>query len=184
MASTSDYYKQIMGILDKQVAELQSEFKRHLNCRQGCSSCCENVKFKISYIEALMLEQGFNSLDPGKQKQIIDNLESDSPHCPFLIEGSCASYQYRPALCRGYGLLLQVGNEVGTCSLNFNESLEPGESLKKLEMLPYYSILEELSEPLWQKRIAKSHANSVPINPDTRQSIRAFMNLLLTRSAS
>src|SRR6478609_1331636 len=147
VASTSDYYKQIMGILDKQVTNLQAEFKQHLNCKQGCSSCCENVQFKISYVEALMLEQGFQSLDPAKQQQIIANLESGSPHCSFLVEGSCAAYQYRPALCRGYGLLLQVGDDIGTCSLNFNDELKPGETLKKLDMVPYYNIMGELSEP-------------------------------------
>jgi Fe-S-cluster containining protein len=171
-----------MATLDKQVAQLQKEFKHHLNCKQGCSSCCENVQFKISYIEALMLVQGFNSLPQNTKKQVLSNVESKSPHCPFLVEGSCSAYESRPALCRGYGLLLQVGSDVGTCSLNFNEALKPGESLKKLDMQPYYTVLEELSEPLWQSRIAKAKAASIALDPSPRQSIRSFMDLLLSTS--
>jgi hypothetical protein len=74
-----------------------------------------------------------------------------------------------------------VGNDIGTCSLNFNDELKPGESLKKLDMVPYYTLMEELSEPLWQKRIVKSHAESTPIDPSARQSIRAFMELILKK---
>jgi Fe-S-cluster containining protein len=172
-----DYYQQVIATLDKQVAQLQAESRQHLQCKKGCSSCCENVRFKISYIEALQLTKGFAELPQLKKQAVVDNLKQESPDCPFLVEGSCAVYQFRPALCRAYGLLIQVGEALGTCSLNFNE-IQAGEALKKLDILPYYRLLEDLSATLW-KDVMKLSREVGPEPP--KLSIPEFMNLLLSR---
>jgi Fe-S-cluster containining protein len=169
-------YRQVIAALDANVAGLHEEFRHHMQCRNGCSSCCENARFKIRYIEAVTLLMGFSFLPDVQKQRILDQLQSPEARakndCPLLLDGSCSLYEYRPSLCRAYGVIVQIGEQVASCPLNFQERI-PGESLKKLNLLPYYELLDELSRKLW--------AQSTP-DPETAppyQTIREFLTQAL-----
>jgi Fe-S-cluster containining protein len=190
--SAFDYYRQVIDTLDRQTAQLQAEFQEHMACRNGCSNCCKNVQFKISYIEALELTQGFAALSTSQKQAVLANIKQKSPDCPFLFNNSCSVYGNRPALCRAFGLVLKIGDTVGTCELNFNDV--QGEqnpiTLKTLEMLPYYEFLNDLSVPLWQAAQVKvSDLTAFPLtgrmdaSTPPKHSIRDFMGLLLPSDA-
>jgi Fe-S-cluster containining protein len=174
-----EIYAQVMDTLDHKVRIFHEEFKHHLNCRKGCSSCCQNIHFKIRHIEASYLLQGYEQLPDEAKLKILNNLkypsESEQHHCPALVDGACSLYEHRPAVCRAFGIIIELGDELAVCPLNFTETI-PGEPLKKLDLVPYYDLLDELSNRLWnQERTVQTAepANSSLVAP--RVSIRQFL---------
>jgi Fe-S-cluster containining protein len=176
--SSFDYYHQALETLDKQVAILEDEFRPYLQCKKGCSSCCENTQFKVRYIEALQLAKGFATLPADKQRTILENIGQESPDCPFLLDKCCSVYEYRPVLCRSFGMLIQIGEILGTCDLNFRD-VKTGEPLKKLDLLPYYGLLDDLSAILWEAAAGPSTIPAPVQQSPPRLSIREFLSMLL-----
>jgi Fe-S-cluster containining protein len=148
-----DIYRQVITTLDEKVQGFHTAFKKHIQCEKGCSSCCRNAQFKIRYIEGVNLLAGYFNLPDAQKQRIAQNLrnpeESQKDDCPALVDGACALYSHRPSLCRAYGIIIQLEDKLVTCPLNFKD-VTPGESLQKLDLLPYYDIVDELSERLWQ----------------------------------
>lgn len=176
--SAFDYYHRAIETLDKQASLLQDEFQPYLQCKKGCSSCCKNTQFKIRYIEALQLAEGFATLPAGKQQAVVENIERESSDCPFLLDNCCSVYDYRPVLCRAFGLLIQIGEMLGTCDLNFRNA-KPEESFKKLDLLPYYNLMDDLSAILWRTMMGSHPSSTSAPQKPPRLSIREFMLMLL-----
>ena len=169
--SISDYYTQTIGTLDGQVAEFHAEFRQYLQCKQGCAGCCKtNVEFRISYIEAVALQQALIALPAAQQARIRENLASGKPDCPLLVNERCSVYASRPALCRAYGTIIQMGETVATCELNFN-GVDADIPLKKLDLLPYYNVLDDLSALVYKPESPEN--NNFP----PKHSIRDFLTL-------
>src|SRR5688572_8868351 len=99
-------YRQACQTVDQQVAGLQEKFQSQMQCRRGCSSCCESVSFRIRAIEAQALWEGYQQASSDIQKAIRKNLQNPKAgheqDCPVLIDGACGLYADRPALCRAY----------------------------------------------------------------------------------
>lgn len=103
-------YKNFLKILDKRLEKYFDDQCEFIKCKLGCSACCEVGEFPLSRLELEYLMSGFIKLPPDIQKIIkkeIKQLKIKQPKmykCPFLIQGKCALYQYRPIVCRTHGL--------------------------------------------------------------------------------
>ncbi len=167
-----DTYQAVMADLESQIQPLQAEFSGQMQCQKGCSACCVDG-FKIRYIEAVNLLQGFATASPDLAHAILNNLKKTSASCPLLVDGSCALYQHRPALCRAFGLIIKLKNETATCNLNF-QNPPPEMDLKQLDIEPFYNAFDTLSVELWQQTKKPDAPDDVPL-----LSIREFLGLSL-----
>lgn len=101
--------------------EMQNEY---IQCKLGCSNCCEKGYYPVTRGEAKYLKEGFKQLPAASQKEITQKADKLSQEreaftnagndftkfkyiCPFLIENKCSIYEYRPIICRTQGLILQ-----------------------------------------------------------------------------
>ncbi len=174
MSTLFDTYRQIVDILDEKVASVQTAYRAHLNCRKGCFSCCQNARFKIRAIEWAQLHAGFEALPGAQQAVIQENVLNPATgaenDCPALINGACGLYADRPLLCRAYGILIELGDKLVTCPLNFTD-VKAGEALQKLDILPYYDLADDLSTQLWQNPPANAFPAASKNKPETAPAL-------------
>ncbi len=87
--------------------------KEYIHCKKGCAHCCKQGDYPMSEIEFEYLMSGFNNLEEKTKEIIKNNIENikkeakDSYICPFLIDNSCSVYEYRPIVCRTFGVLTE-----------------------------------------------------------------------------
>lgn len=109
-------YENFLNEFDEILESLFEDQKRYINCKKGCSKCCEKGEYPFSQLEFAYLTQGFINL-PAEQKlkvqQNIRNFKTERKYfkneryehpCPFLIDGECSVYDYRGIVCRTFGL--------------------------------------------------------------------------------
>ncbi|MBX2861638.1 MAG: YkgJ family cysteine cluster protein [Vampirovibrio sp.] len=172
-----DYHQQTLTTLDKQSAELHEANADEINCKKGCSSCCIDG-FKIRYIEAAWLLNGFAQLPPAIAQQIMQQVQAKPDaigKCPLLIDDACSLYQHRPALCRAYGVLVKVNDQVSTCDLNFNDAPDTDslpDTYPVLDLHAYYEVLDDLSDRLWQS------SNQTPLAAALQSDINSDVSKL------
>ncbi|MDX2084235.1 MAG: YkgJ family cysteine cluster protein [Candidatus Melainabacteria bacterium] len=185
-------FTQTLEALDRQTHTLQTLYREHLQCRRGCSRCCETATFRIRYIEALYLLKALTELPPESAQQVLFQLNTPlagtEQHCPFLLEGACSVYEHRPAICRAYGLPVRLGKDVGICELNFQQEPPPAEGLQVLELAPFYEVLNELSQQFWQQQPLSAVSAASTARAEEAEapllSIRVYLQRLLQTVAA
>ena len=110
-----DYYL----YLEQLNAKVEKFFKQqepYIFCKEGCSYCCEEGQYPCSELEFSFLELGFMGLDDFVKEKILEKtkklreLKEKTPdevlqcECPFLIDKKCSAYQFRPIICRTFGI--------------------------------------------------------------------------------
>lgn len=90
-------------------------------CRKGCGYCCYLMAAPVaSEYEWEHALDGINALPLPLRRTVIERARrfGDDPErsgpggttaCPFLEDGACSIYPYRPAVCRAYGLYTYRG---------------------------------------------------------------------------
>ncbi|HSV93727.1 MAG TPA: hypothetical protein VLH81_11650 [Desulfobacterales bacterium] len=88
------------------------------DCR-GCEeSCCRSVFHHHTFIEALLLREGLQSLTPGEREEVLSAARTVAdaqaasaggsaalrPMCPLNLAGRCRFYEVRPMICRLHGV--------------------------------------------------------------------------------
>jgi Fe-S-cluster containining protein len=144
-------YRRILQAADQHFAGVAETLGQHLQCGKGCSFCCYGL-FEISSGDIAVIADGLRSLSPPrraallrKARKIVEatahpNLREVSDEekeaffdrtastpCPALnSRGECSIYEYRPIVCRTFGLPLREGDEyIGDiCELNFTEATD------------------------------------------------------------
>ena len=139
-------YKAILERADEFFASVQREQPANLQCGRGCTFCCYGL-FEIGAADIPILAEGLRLSHPARRKMILrkareivsasdhPNLREASPEtkdaffgrtdstpCPVLSgNGECLLYDYRPLVCRTFGLPLRDGARyIGdVCDLNF-----------------------------------------------------------------
>lgn len=122
-----------------------------IQCRAGCSDCCHQL-FQITEIEAGAISRGMKELPEVERMRAR---ERAAPYaearralvarageqeawgqlpppgarlaCPALENGICTIYEYRPLICRKFGIPLWNPDRPGrvyACSLNFKNGEE------------------------------------------------------------
>lgn len=149
--NTNKLFESIQQMHDSVDSFIQSfdEFaiknSKKIHCHKGCSWCCHQPVFALSY--ELDYLNSYISKHFGKQKQLEirkraeekkqklqslnkkDLLNSKIP-CPLLENGTCTAYEARPMACRIY-----LSTDVNTC-LNFFHHPEDKKSIPALLDFP------------------------------------------------
>ena len=103
-------YEKFLKEFDKKLAGYFERDAAAIRCQKGCTFCCENADYSLSQLEMRYLMQGFVKLDKDRHDKVRQNIKNllARPHkpypCPFLLNGECAVYSYRPLTCRVHGL--------------------------------------------------------------------------------
>jgi Fe-S-cluster containining protein len=92
--------ERLHGAVDGLVAPLLAEHAARLQCRAGCSDCCEDG-LSVFSIEASVIERHHAEL-------LAHGTPNDAGGCAFLDSGGhCRVYAHRPYVCRTQGLPLR-----------------------------------------------------------------------------
>jgi Fe-S-cluster containining protein len=107
-----------------QIAEMHPPAKP-LACRSGCSHCCR-LPTVVTDVPTVM-RLGFvvaSALPRETMNKVVQNLQTATRPCAFLVNDSCQVYADRPVVCRSYnafdvsscqkGQFLTVGSDEAT----------------------------------------------------------------------
>lgn len=111
---------------DRKFLEVKERNSDQIQCRAGCSSCCR-PDLTVGVVEAASIRNALNQ-NPTKLLE-IEKLVRENPHqgnrCGFLTaKGECSIYEFRPIMCRAFGVPLSytlddITESRGVCELNF-----------------------------------------------------------------
>lgn len=194
-----DSYKRILLEADAFFGRVMASQPENLQCGRGCSLCCHGL-FEIGSGDVPVIAEGLAELHPARRRKIVrramdimestahPNLRECSPEekeaffdrtehvpCPALSEsGECEMYEWRPLVCRTFGLPIREGDQfIGDiCELNFTEAtagqkqtaawdlqwediLGPEDQYTVAEAVVLYRILSEAKD---QSRRRADHA--------------------------
>lgn len=143
------YYLQVLEAIERQTAPLKLQYQTQMACQKGCSACCRD-NFKIRPVEQAYMAEGLALQSHSVQLQVAQRLamtsEERNGECPYLLEQACSVYDYRPVLCRAFGLMLLMNETVSTCPLNFTDVDNTSGTLSVVDMQPFFELLDTLSE--------------------------------------
>jgi Fe-S-cluster containining protein len=137
-----------------------------IHCRAGCSDCCHQL-FQITEIEAAIVSRGAAQLPDHLRAEAARRAASyltsrekitataGEPEawgslpppgarlpCPALQDGTCLIYDYRPLICRKFGMPLWNPDRPGrvyACELNF----QPGQEILDPQLIRIQSALHQ-----------------------------------------
>jgi hypothetical protein len=75
--------------------DLYAFFHKFTPCGKGCNYCCY-IEISISTLEAEYIENNLGI----RQTRNLDRKDFYGTPCPFLDQGACSIYKYRPFVCR------------------------------------------------------------------------------------
>jgi Fe-S-cluster containining protein len=142
-----DAYREILRRIDSKFHQIRSLHGRQMQCGKGCAMCCHGL-FDISLADAVGVAEGFATLSPATQAQVLRRAETvqnsiglhlmerddprtdqvadsfaEPPSCPMLgPSNECLIYDQRPLACRLEGLPMvdkRDGLFADWCELNF-----------------------------------------------------------------
>ena len=105
-------YKNYLEFLDSKLKKMFESQTPFINCKNGCTYCCEEGEYPLSELEYIYLMMGYESLKADIKKEVDKNIEEllsqtrpKMYKCPFLVNKSCSIYHYRAVICRTFGLI-------------------------------------------------------------------------------
>ncbi len=91
-----------LGRIYALVDEFSAYRAPYVACQQGCSDCCR-MNVQISNLEAARIAAATGRrARPLARSVRHDDGKFAGQACPFLVEGSCSIYEYRPYVCRNH----------------------------------------------------------------------------------
>lgn len=116
-----DKYLALRSKIDAACENLLAQHYKNMQCKSGCSSCCQ--AFKILPIEYESIKASIGNLS------LIINKKAKKDECKFLVDNKCSIYEHRPVICRSHGYPMARFNEeydaydMSYCKLNFIDFL-------------------------------------------------------------
>lgn len=144
--------------VDSALRPLNWEHEKQLECKQGCSDCCQD-ELTIFEVEATVIKAHYPEL-----------LAQGTPHapgmCAFLDDsGGCRIYEHRPYVCRSQGLPLRWIDEDEAGELGEYRDICPkNDAPNFLESLPVESCwtLGPAEEALQQVQVENQEPGTEP----------------------
>ena len=148
-------FQRICNAIGEEFARNRALHGARIRCGPGCTDCCSQL-FQITEIEAAVLSAGVRTLPETQQKKLWERAAAYSEArarlvavkgeqeawgglppegtrlaCPALEDGVCTVYEWRPFICRKYGMPLwnpDKPKNVFACERNFRagEEIEDG----------------------------------------------------------
>ncbi|MGH9672355.1 MAG: YkgJ family cysteine cluster protein [Bryobacteraceae bacterium] len=146
-----DQYLAVCGLVEREFERNRALHRNRIQCRPGCSDCCHQL-FQITEIEAAYISLGVSRMEPPERDRLRDrasvylderralvsrvgepeawgNLPARGTRlaCPALVDGICTIYEFRPLICRKFGMPLfnpDRPHRVYACELNFRDGEE------------------------------------------------------------
>lgn len=102
---------------DDAIAIVRDEYRPRLDCKEGCSYCCQKPGVLVTPAELLRIIKHVSALDEADLASVaqrarayveqlagrsFDAPTSESFPCPLLRDNRCSVYDIRPLTCRGY----------------------------------------------------------------------------------
>jgi Fe-S-cluster containining protein len=159
-------FLEIAAEWESEFARNKKEYGERIHCRRGCTDCCSQM-FQITEIEAAYISQGVKRLPPKEREKLRERAREYEAQrerilttrnvpdawgslpppglrlaCPALEDGACRIYEYRPLICRKYGIPLynpRKPDQLFACELNFS----PGEELEVTELVQIQTAIQE-----------------------------------------
>jgi Fe-S-cluster containining protein len=189
--------------IDEEFARNRRLHGDRIQCRAGCSDCCHQL-FQITEIEAAAISRGVAALPRAARDALRDRsgpylaarheliARQGEPEawgqlpppgtrlaCPALVDGACAIYEYRPLICRKFGIPLWNPDRPGrvyACSLNFRD----GDEIEDGQLIQIQTGIHER----WKKEQAAYNAHGGYRDPEPITVARAILEDFQTRVES
>ncbi len=136
--------EELADTIDTDFAIIQARRGACMECKAGCSDCCR-ARLSITRVEEHLFRRGVARLSVHEQRELRRRAQdSEREMCPALDdEGRCQLYEWRPLICRSFGVPLRHRSEVvlvnppviDVCDLNFVDM--------PLTALPAADVLEQ-----------------------------------------
>ncbi|MFA6236719.1 MAG: YkgJ family cysteine cluster protein [Bacteriovorax sp.] len=144
----------------KEISETFGGFQQRtkLRCPEGCGKCCFKPEISCSPFELLPL--AFHLLKDGRAVSFLDNIKSlEVSHCPLLEVtnaelgyGRCTEYEYRPFLCRAFGVTARHGKnsqiDYSVCKVLQEDKIFSADFMSSQEEIPFMNIWKKRFESL------------------------------------
>ncbi len=148
---SSSRYQDLVAKVDAKAAEFQQRYAEKLQCRKGCSSCCQ-PGLTVFSVERLAIRDWLQ-----KTPELIAKLKNQPEQansCRFLdTDGACQIYPVRPIICRTQGLPLSFKvneqSQRDVCPLNFEKDdvlALPTDGVLNLDLLNTLLVLVDQVE--------------------------------------
>ena len=107
----------LAGYADQAIAIVRDEYRPRLDCKEGCSYCCQKPGVLVTPAELLRIIKHVWALDEAALASVAQRARSYVEHlaggsfdeptaesfpCPLLRDNRCSVYDIRPLTCRGY----------------------------------------------------------------------------------
>lgn len=161
-----NFYKQhenILKVIDDLIQEGLENHNKEVSCENGCFYCC-TFPIPVGILELLYIAKKVNSFSQEMKDIIIDNIEISYKYsfrndqnikqayfsnslkkhrtvCPFINNGSCMIYEFRPINCR-----TQFSTNVNLCQRG-NGDLDILRTPKVGTLVSQTSQIEEKGNP-------------------------------------
>lgn len=144
-------YQDLVAKVDAKAKEFHERYAAQLQCKKGCSSCCQ-PGLTVFSVERLAIRQWLE-----ERPELVAKLKAQPANpkaCSFLdAEGACQIYPVRPIICRTQGLPLSFKVNERTqrdvCPLNFEKDdvlALPTDGVLNLDLLNTLLVLVDQVE--------------------------------------
>ena len=157
-------YQSYLSTIGSYMNKYFEQQKPYIYCKEGCSICCESGLYPVSDLEFEYIKIGLEKADE-KTKSVISKhiadikksqKENEYYKCPLLINNKCSIYEYRPLVCRSYGLLQFIEGENNKIGYYIPCCVSNG--------LNYASVYDEQTQSISSEKYSKLNIETEPLS--------------------
>lgn len=170
-----------------------------LNCLEGCGKCCDNPSIFARASEMLPMAEWLYR--EGRADETLELLlrelnVAEHKNCVFYQKegdsnrGRCLAYEFRPLVCRSFGVFLREGKsgrrEFSVCKLiKENQQDKYLERQNEIENFSSYQLVDQVSYKFYQSDIELALESEEQINISLMKALKKviFYNELLKKES-